>query len=105
MYLVSAFIKLSAAAAVLQYRGGDEAAISIMDTQRQSASGTQYCSDPIQSFIGAPSTPMGTSSDDTELYRDVGVGWCDGVRDPLQCQWPVSSGAGIRVSPGSWIIV
>ena len=52
-----------------------------------------------------PSPPMGTSSDDTELYRDVGVGWCDGVRDPLQCQWPVSSGAGIRVSPGSWIIV
>ena len=45
-------------AAVLQYRGGDEAAISIMDTQRQSASGTQYCSDPIQSCIGAPLPPL-----------------------------------------------
>ena len=102
MYLVSAFIKLSAAAAVLQYRGGDEAAISIMDTQRQSASGTQYCSDPIQSFIGAPSTPMGTSSDDTELYRDGGVGWCGG--DVTLCsasgQCPLVQGSGCHQDHG-----
>ena len=52
----------------MQYRGGDEAAISIMDTQWHSIAVTQN-SHLLEDIFAAPLPPMGTSSDadDTEL--------------------------------------
>ena len=71
MYLVSAFIKLSA---VLQYRGGDEAAISIMDTQRHSIAVTQN-SHLLEDIFEAPLLSWGhLLMLMIQSYRDVGVG-------------------------------
>ena len=49
-----------------------------------------------------PSPPMGTSSDDTELYRDGGVGWCgDGVTlCSASGQCPLVQGSGCHQDHG-----
>ena len=89
MYLVSAFIKLSAAAAVLQYRGGDEAAISIMDTQRHSIAVTQN-SHLLEDIFAAPLPPWGhLLMLMIQSYRDVGVGCvtlCSAVASVPRCR-------------------